>query len=795
MCYRQFLNKENKMPLESQNIFCIMKIYGPGLKSIGRWGRDRKTGEHTVEEKNTCKLHKKRFLFLICVLFLAVCALFFSMRKYAVQESEAVSLADFFAYTDRENRLYVWREGSSEPLLLTDCAFAVQGEEPGLPYWEAWEYWQEWDETNGVWIRNEEKALQDVIWETPGQNLLFPENMRWTTFGMYRGAKERREALAYMDEKELEEQVKVRVFCYDLYLQDSDVGQEAKKLAENVLFYSVDEKGAVWYCQAAVDKTEQVQGEELPCASCILYRYDGTEHQKIGEIDGRRKDPYRVEKGGNQVIFYGMDGGLYGCRPGEEPGLLAEGVDRILSRDDRSESLIYTRDGSVCEIREGKAETELYAGGESRQSVGGLGREGNVLIVLEAAEHVRYSDWIAPDGREEDEDTIRLWELLEETECVYYPLLCTVRVMDFSASPAKTIDEVSGYMIMGPTADEEGSPKDVYYMEMMPEDSFEKIPLSELLGDSLPGDVLYSCNYYLSQYGENYADQAFAWGLEACWEQEAFEKRSSVYAVTKSGIYPLEELNGGMILGTSEDYSADGTLLYLLQYQSPDMEQDYRKYGHHRYYGYLENRYMLDGGGSCRKVVELADETAVVGNEVFYSRNMGLEGYVSLYGSGHEEAIASAADISLESLQKSPVSDTCLFLAEGLMTAEEETIPVYAQSDLKKTYQQLDISQDWFSDEKNLHTLVQYREGTVRELETDIYSFAFYGKDSVWMLQYREDEDSATEEDGRAEEENGRAGSLFICENEKKQKITDQAVWIVKAGSGEGNRSASWVME
>ena len=54
-----------------------------------------------------------------------------------------------------------------------------------------------------------------------------------------------------------------------------------------------------------------------------------------------------------------------------------------------------------------------------------------------------------------------------------------------------------------------------------------------------------------------------------------------------------------------------------MEYQSPDMEQDYRRYGHHLYYGYLENRYALDGDGSCRKVVELADETAVVGNEVF----------------------------------------------------------------------------------------------------------------------------------------------------------------------------------
>ena len=85
----------------------------------------------------------------------------------------------------------------------------------------------------------------------------------------------------------------MRAFCYDLYVQPSDAAQEAEKIAENVLFYSVDQKGAVWYGQASVDGTVQVRGEELPCTRCMLYRYDGIDHQKIGEINGRKKEPYR----------------------------------------------------------------------------------------------------------------------------------------------------------------------------------------------------------------------------------------------------------------------------------------------------------------------------------------------------------------------------------------------------------------------------------------------------------------------------------------------------------------------
>ncbi len=56
------------------------------------------------------------------------------------------------------------------------------------------------------------------------------------------------------------------------------------------------------------------------------------------------------------------------------------------------------------------------------------------------------------------------------------------------------------------------------------------------------------------------------------------------------------------------------------------------------------------------------------------------------------------------------------------------------------------------------------------------------------MLQYEEKETPESEDRGRIQ-------SLYVWENNEKRKITDQAVWIIKAGSGEGSRSASWVFE
>lgn len=105
--------------LESQKIFCIIKET-IRVRKTPKGVYRTKTGEHTVKEKDTYKMHKKQFLIFAGILYLSACALFFFMGKRAVREPQETAAADFFAYTDRENRLYLWRERSGKPLLLTD---------------------------------------------------------------------------------------------------------------------------------------------------------------------------------------------------------------------------------------------------------------------------------------------------------------------------------------------------------------------------------------------------------------------------------------------------------------------------------------------------------------------------------------------------------------------------------------------------------------------------------------------------------------------------------------------------
>lgn len=768
-------------------------LSGQSLRAGQDWGSLKR-----VRGRKTMKIGKKVYktnlaektVSVGAVFCLLLGMLFFSEGGSGKETPQAP--ADFFAYTDSKNRLYLWKEGAAEPLLLTDTAFACQEKTEEIPYWESWEYWEEWDEANNRWIRNEKKALQKTVWETPGQTFYFPGNMRWMHLRMRRGEKEREEALAYTAPEELEEWAGVRVFAYDLYRWQGGGHPEKERLAENVLFYSVDEKGAVWYCKASPEETLGA-GEEMSRVRCMLYRYDGTGHMEIGEINGRLEEPYRVLKGGAYVIFYGMDDSLYGCAPGKAAQLLAERVDDVLYRDDAAGKMLFTRDGTVYILQEGK-EQELLAGASDEIYAGALGEEGDRFFMLDAAEDARYADWIEFDAKGDDADAQKLWELLGDARMQYYPLLMEVKVIGYTGSLAETVEETKGYVVTGPSVDEAGTARDVYYMEMMPADTFEKIPLSELLGDSLPGDVLYAYAYYLDNYGEDYAQQALAWALEECWEREAIESRTRAYALTQNGIHPLETLKPGMVFGSGEEYSADGKLLYLMQYQSPGMEKDYRSYGHHFYYGYLENRYALDKDGGCQKVVELADGTAVLGNEVFYCRNKGLEGYVSLYRTGAEEPVAAAADISMDSLVRSVDSDAVLLLAEGLLTAGgEEQIPVRMQSELREAYAGLGLERSAFAKEEELHTLVLCQNGKAQELEKNIYEYDFYGTDSVWMLQYAPEDLGET--DYESGTQNGRIGRLFVRENGEIRQITDQAVWMAGAGDQKSGGRASWVFD
>ncbi len=849
----------------------------------------------------------KTALLLTVILLMAGC-------KYGWEEGGAktdTGEKDFFAYTDEENRLYLWKQGIEEPVLLTNNAFVedqlgisdiweeesaseadLGEEEPEakeLRYWEEWDYWQEWDDTRGDWVWNHERVLGSVLKEGLGELLYFPKKMRWEKVRMKRSSVEREEAQKYSSGETVDAYADVRLFMYDLYEYDgSDAGmsdgdreraevpegksepefqksENGQKIADDVIFYQLDGRGKVWYCRVEEEKREEYEerkeetvekesgvegiidvedisgtgdisdaeetsGEKRRTVKTILYRYDGKESVAVAEINGRKKDGIRVSQDGEYVIFYDLDNGLYICKPGEEAVLLAEEIDTDMFSesgiytDDNMNRIIYMEDSAIHIIEDRKKEKEWKIEGTGEYLMAGmLGDTGDRIFTLSVEEETPYTDWIVRGEGIKDESTKQLWELLEKNNS-QYPVRCYARIMDISAKPAKCVQEEEGYLLSWPSGDNMETPHKVYGMEMIPADSLKKVQLSRLLGEDTAADVLQdyeerSCDeFYREYYGEENEENSLFNALNEHLDTGLLSLQAQICVVTEKEIRWIEEYPKGIGVISSE-YGESGERLYMMSYRH--VEQQESGYPFTFFSGYLEDWFMLDQEGNCEMWVEAADETAIRGDELFYTRKTGLEGKVSLYRSSTPSRIAKAEEIPVESIRKFYGGDAILFLAEGIIEeALEEESPekeVSTEEKFKNEASEKEVSEEEkenSQEEAVKNTLLLCDENGVRELEKDVDQYGFYGPENVWILmEYKEQEEAGQvdadewgsddewwswEED---EEDGMRKGgsSLYVYENGEKKQIAQRAVWMLEPAkgkqTGDETMTVSWVFE
>lgn len=716
--------------------------------------------------------------------------------------------AGSFAYTDEENKLWLWEQGGEEPVLLTDKAFALEEKaKTGGSYWEEWEYWQEWDNRTGQWVWNQESALEGSVQKVPDGGVYFPQEMRWESFCMKRSAGEQEEALQYANEEAAGEYAGVRVFLYDLYRHGTeDEDGQSEEVAGNVCYYQMDGKGNIWYCRV---ESAGETGMDFPLAECTLYRYDGKENLKIGKINGRRKEPFRVDEEGEYVLFFALDDGLYGCKPGEEAELLVEGLCKDMFyewgiyADADMGRIVYAKDSAIG-IKDRRSGAQWRLEGEGELLFAGLaGEKADRIWTLRIEERTAYSDWIERGMEEgEDEDTRKLWELMERGGHGLYPSMCHAVMSDISRGEAENIQTVDGYLLDWPDVERGYSPgwsdaelvsgpRQIYYMEMIPKDSMEKFTLEEVLGEYTPGDVLEiyeglkAEGGYQEIYGEAYEEYAFSDAFFRCMDGAALEKKADLYAVTAEGMRRTDgvEMENGIGVASAE---YGGGSLYLKTYPRVDWQ------GNGTPYKWREDIYVLAGDGSCEKVVEAAEETAVRLGEVFYSRESGVFGLASLYRSGFSGRVATAVSISMESIRKSPRSNRILFLADGLIGDTEQTEDVRAVSveELREAYWEQTGKKTGYGGEGGERTLVLADENGAQILAENVFRYGFYGEDSIWILQHEEkkaDGEEDTEESdpygweawSEEEDDSTRGGCLYIYENGEKKRIAERAVWMV----------------
>ncbi|HBA70261.1 MAG TPA: hypothetical protein DCZ40_13025 [Lachnospiraceae bacterium] len=759
----------------------------------------------------------------------AVIALLFSGCGYMGEETGENGggywQADYFAYVDEENKLYFWRQDGNGAVLLTDEAFAA-GEKPEIPYWEEWEYWQEWDDDREGWVWNYEKAMEGIVKEAPDGSMYFPRRMNWKTLCMKRSAGEREEAVKYAEGEPVADYARVKVFLYDLYrYHESMEGEETGKIAENVCYYGIDKKGNVWYCRAEEDGIKEADGETYPFARYMLCRYDGEENLEIAEINGRRKGAFRVSWDGNYVIFYTLDDSLCGCSAGKNGEMRIETLIGDIDTDMFTECSIYTNEDmsriiyagdSIISVERGK-EGEILGGGESLLAAM-IGKEGDKIFKAFFEEEVPYADWVDWEKEKRDQDADKLKELMERKGYKSNPYLslCHASVADLASQ--EEIQSMDGYLLSWPAEDGMSTPRDVYYIEMIPANPFEKFTLSELLGDNTPEDVLTYYEelkeegYYEEIYGEEYEEHAFSDALDYYIDKDALEERAELYAVTAKGMRRIEEVdNKGWII--NRNYSENSDALYFSVYwdiEPDDDRQSNRYYGYYGY-GFLEDLYLLDKEGNCVKVAEAADETAVCGDEVFYSRITGMEEMVSLFRGSASGCVAEAVSVSMESIRKSGCSDAVLFLADGVAEKTDESgVHVESEKDLLKAYYDLAGGRGRYArgygygEETAERTLIWNDGNGSKILGEDIFRYGFYGTDNVWMLQYEDEEEGegeAYEEDDWYSEGSSRKGGsrLYVYENGVKKQIAKGAVWMAEQErpkeAGYTEMRASWVYD
>ncbi len=747
------------------------------------------------------------------------------------KREEASLNEDFFAYTDEENRLYLWKKGMTEPLFLTDSAFAAwEGagmlEEEDIrkaekyakaEYWEGWEYWQEWDDDMEQWVWNNERAMRGIVKEAEGELFYFPQKMRWESFCMERSTEEWGEAKRYSKEEDVSLVVGVKLFLFDLFYLDTkrEEGECVGQVAEDVCLYEIDRMGNIWYCKVEEDGAGKTEGyaenSEMQTGNilhCMLYRYDGEAHLKIGEINVRRNDPFLVSGDGEYVLFYGLDDGLYGCKPGQEAALLVEttGVDMFgeagIYADLDMGKIIYAKGNTIHKINGGRKEKEWQMVGKGEYlTTGMLGEDGDKIFTLSMEKEGSYADWVVREEEKEDEDTRRLWELMEKSRFHFYASLFHAEVTDISSDKPECVEEMDGYLLSCLDGEGMATRQNVYYIEMIPAEGFEKFTLSELFGGMTPAEILD--NYaYQKEYYEGDDESAITETLDSCVDLEALKGRAKIYIVTENGIVLAEKMNSGNIFVEGET-GEGGDILYLKLCRYIDLGEDNRFGGtfSHFSYGYLYDVYALDKEGNYEKAAEAVEESIIRGDEIFYSRIAGAEGAVCLYRSGLDKPMAEAVSISMESIQKSYCSEAALFLVNGFMPEEErEGIYVEAEEELLRNYRSKIRDREEDGIEIQERTLVLHDGSGAKELEEEVYRYGFFAGDDVWMLKYEDGEEEraknrvGNQAEGYGEEEawedwdawsggdgSGRSGGskLLIYENGEKKQIAERAVWMV----------------
>ena len=630
-----------------------------------------------------------------------------------ITETEMDGEGDYFAFIDDTNTLGLWKEGAENPILLTEEVFSSQR------HFENTCFSQEIYDPIGTYRELLEKAFS---YSPDRKKIYFPAMTEWKTYGIpkskemleYEQSDEYMAELLnmyemysqedYYDEEMLEyveelmqsggmeKYISHSSFIYDLYCYS---GAEDKELiAEDVFYYAVDHSGKCWYCVAKEMGTEQVEGRELPTMSYSLYCYDGSEHMEIGELSTQYGSMYGVSREGSYAIYVADDGILYEYElGGESKKLSQEPIEEVIV-DDELNHIVY-RTGNELHIMDRDGEKDTLTARGTFESVELLGAEGTQLFYMDG-ESISCEEFLKKDEKIDEaqvQEYEQMWKLLKELPMDTDVKKGRLGIYDMETGTNRELAE--GYVIIGPGQAEIEQPCEMFYLEMIPLEKYEQVPVAEFFWGYSPQDILDGYEYYGEEMVYQYSDIS------------VLNKQAQAYIVTTDGMKPIENIDLTNKWYSYVDYAEDNSCVYVT------FIKDVAEGIYYRSYAYGEDGYRIDTEGNCSKVVENASETAVCGTHLYYTRTPG-DVTVQLYCEAVEGCILEEDAISLSSLCSNSQSESILLLGDVMgYTGESGTLFLY-----------------------------DGMEG--EELAPGIYAYDFYGNDSVVMLQNRNMQEDGT---------------------------------------------------
>lgn len=343
-----------------------------------------------------------------------------------------------FAYMDSADCLYLWQEGSEEPVLLTDEYVTFT--------------------TDSMGPESAENSDMDV-WN-------------WVSYAP--------------DKKEIyfPSHIKVRQFegsgaavVYDLYGY-TDEGR-TRLLARDIAAYRLDGDGGLWFSKAADQD------------GMVLYRLEGEELEEIGEMGAPAEAEFRISADGSYVVFQGKDGGLYGKAQGETARKLAEKAEG---------KFFLSADKSRCVYRDGNRIGIVSTQGQGIDGTVETDNGGKVYVLDENAEYVLVVeeekvtyDKVLENDMGKEGAAGQLWELFGEAEAEYYIRKGKLHLYDAEAGRAEVLAE--GYLMDSMEYDQMEPFRGFYYFEMIAGDGKQKIAASDYCAPYSAEEVLESYGY------------------------------------------------------------------------------------------------------------------------------------------------------------------------------------------------------------------------------------------------------------------------------------------------------------